>query len=53
MVAGAVISVGLMAVRLRRRDQYIPFGPMLAASGIAMLLWPDVITPWVLHFYHG
>ena len=53
MVAGAVISVGLIVVRLRRRDQYIPFGPMLAAAAIAVLLWPDVLTPWVLSFYHG
>jgi leader peptidase (prepilin peptidase)/N-methyltransferase len=53
MVSGAVISVGLIAVRLRRRDQYIPFGPMLAAAAIALLLWPDVLTPWVLHFYRG
>lgn len=53
MVSGAVISVGLILLRLRRRDQYIPFGPMLAAAAIAMLLWPDVLTPWVLHFYQG
>jgi leader peptidase (prepilin peptidase)/N-methyltransferase len=53
MVSGAVISVGLILLRLRRRDQYIPFGPMLAAAAIAMLLWPEALTPWVLHFYHG
>jgi leader peptidase (prepilin peptidase)/N-methyltransferase len=51
MVSGAVISVGLIALRLRRRDQYIPFGPMLAAAAIAMLLWPVELTRWVLHFY--
>jgi leader peptidase (prepilin peptidase)/N-methyltransferase len=53
MVSGAVISLGLITVRLRRRDQYIPFGPMLAAAAIAVLLWPDVLTAWVLHFYRG
>lgn len=53
MVSGAIISVGLIALRLRRRDQYIPFGPMLAAAAIAMLLWPEELTRWVLHFYHG
>jgi leader peptidase (prepilin peptidase)/N-methyltransferase len=51
MVSGAVISVLLIVLRIRRRDQYIPFGPMLALAAIAMLLWPDVLAPWVLHFY--
>jgi leader peptidase (prepilin peptidase)/N-methyltransferase len=53
MVSGAVISILLIALRVRRRDQYIPFGPMLAAAAMGMLLWPDVLTPWVLHFYRG
>ncbi len=53
MVSGAIISVALIALRLRRRDQYIPFGPMLAAAAILMLLWPEELTRWVLHFYRG
>lgn len=53
VVTGALVSVLLMALRLRRREQAIPFGPMLALAAIAMLLWPDVLTPWMLHFYGG
>lgn len=48
VVAGAVIGVGLMALRVRGRRDYIPFGPMLAASGIAVLLFGDSIVPWVI-----
>jgi leader peptidase (prepilin peptidase)/N-methyltransferase len=48
VVAGAVIGVGLMALRVRGRRDYIPFGPMLAASGIAVLLFGEEIVPWVI-----
>lgn len=48
VVAGAVIGVVLMTLRLRGRRDYIPFGPMLAAAGIAVLLFGDVIVPWVI-----
>ncbi|MEN6644446.1 MAG: prepilin peptidase [Armatimonadia bacterium] len=48
VIAGAVIGLAVMALRLRGRRDYIPFGPMLAMSGIAMLLWGDVIGPWVI-----
>jgi leader peptidase (prepilin peptidase)/N-methyltransferase len=48
VVAGAAIGVVLMTLRLRGRRDYIPFGPMLAAAGIAVLLYGDVIVPWVI-----
>lgn len=48
VIAGAVIGVALMALRLRGRRDYIPFGPMLAAAGIAVLLFGDTIVPWVI-----
>ncbi|NPV45971.1 MAG: prepilin peptidase [Armatimonadetes bacterium] len=48
VVAGAVVGVALMALRLRGRRDYIPFGPMLAAAGIAVLLFGDTIVPWVI-----
>jgi len=53
VVGGAAISILLMLLRLRRREGYIPFGPMLALSALAMLLWPEVLTPWVMRFYGG
>ncbi len=53
VVAGAVIGVVAMALRARGRRDYIPFGPMLAASGIAILLWGDTIAPWVIGRFTG
>ena len=53
IITGAVVSVLLMALQLKRREHAIPFGPMLALAAVVMLLWPDVIAPWVLHFYGG
>ena len=53
VVGGALLAVALLALRVRGRRQYLPFGPMLAASALALLLWPDAIVPWVLRFYGG
>lgn len=42
VVVGAVVAVALLVLRVRKRRDYIPFGPMLAAGGIALLLYPEV-----------
>ena len=41
IVAGAVIGVVLLALRVRRRMEYLPFGPFLAAAALAALLAPE------------
>jgi leader peptidase (prepilin peptidase)/N-methyltransferase len=43
IVAGAVLGVLLLVVRLRRRMEYLPFGPFLAAAALATLLVPEVL----------
>ena len=48
VVMGAIVGLVVMGLRLRGRRDYIPFGPMLAASGIAMLLFGDSIAPWII-----
>jgi len=53
VVAGAVVGVIAMALRARGRRDYIPFGPMLAASGIAVMLWGEAIGSWVLRRFSG
>lgn len=53
VVAGAVVGVIAMAVGKRGRRDYIPFGPMLSAAGIAMMLWGDLIGPWILRRFGG
>lgn len=42
VVVGAVVAIALLALGLRKRRDYIPFGPMLAAGGIAVTLYPDL-----------
>lgn len=42
VVIGAVVGLVLMALRVRGRQDYIPFGPMLAAGGVVLLLFPEV-----------
>jgi leader peptidase (prepilin peptidase)/N-methyltransferase len=49
---GAVVGVLLMALRLRSRRDYIPFGPMMAVAGIIMLFWGDGIAHVVTRLYH-
>jgi leader peptidase (prepilin peptidase)/N-methyltransferase len=44
VVSGAVVGVLLMLLRLRRRMEYLPFGPFLAASGLLVLLAPAGLT---------
>jgi leader peptidase (prepilin peptidase) / N-methyltransferase len=53
VVAGAAVGLIAMALRTRGRRDYIPFGPMLAASGIAIMLWGNTIGPWVISRFTG
>ncbi len=53
VIAGAVVGVVALALRARGRREYIPFGPMLADAGIAVLLWGEVIAPWVIGRFTG
>jgi leader peptidase (prepilin peptidase) / N-methyltransferase len=43
---GAVIGLGLMAVRLRGRKDAVPFGPFLAAGTIITVLWGEPVIRW-------
>jgi len=44
VVAGAVVGSGLILARVRKRQEYIPFGPFLALAGLAVMLFPAAIT---------
>jgi len=52
VVVGAAVAVLLLALRIRKRREYIPFGPMLALGGIVLLLFPEV-GAFVLQRYSG
>lgn len=53
VLSGAVIGVVVMLLRVRGRHDYIPFGPMLAAAGIVVLLWGDAVAPWMMRPFLG
>jgi leader peptidase (prepilin peptidase)/N-methyltransferase len=40
IAVGAVMGVALLALRLRRRMEYLPFGPFLAVAALVALLAP-------------
>ena len=45
-VIGAVVGVGLMAVRVMKRGQYMPFGPYLALGAILSLFYGPQMMAW-------
>ena len=47
-----MIGVLLIALKIRSRRDYIPFGPMMAVAGIAMLFWGDYLATLVTQIYH-
>ncbi|HUT75217.1 MAG TPA: prepilin peptidase [Armatimonadota bacterium] len=44
VVAGAAAGSALIAVRLRKRQEYIPFGPFMAVAALAVMLFPGPIN---------
>lgn len=47
-LVGAIIGIGLIALRKHHQAKPIPFGPYLAIAGWIALLWGDSITRWYL-----
>lgn len=43
---GSLVGVGLIAVGIMRREQYIPFGPFLAVGSILALLFHQPLLDW-------
>ncbi|MCW5589699.1 MAG: prepilin peptidase [Legionellales bacterium] len=48
---GAVIGLSLIALRINKAHQPIPFGPYLALAGWVALLWGPAITQFYLQLY--
>lgn len=49
-LVGAIIGIGLIALRKHHQANPIPFGPYLAIAGWIALLWGDSITRWYLNW---
>lgn len=45
-LVGSVVGIGLIALKLLRRDQYIPFGPFLALGALISLFYYREIIEW-------
>jgi len=43
VLVGAVLGAGLLALRLRRRMEYLPFGPFMAVAALIVLLYSQAV----------
>jgi leader peptidase (prepilin peptidase)/N-methyltransferase len=46
VILGGVVAVILLALKLKKRQEGIPFGPFLALAAIVTLLWGSNILSW-------
>lgn len=47
--SGAIVSLGLLALRKKHFGQTIPFGPFLVFGSLVALFWGKEIMDWYLH----
>ncbi|MFA5104020.1 MAG: prepilin peptidase [Candidatus Margulisiibacteriota bacterium] len=45
---GAIISIVLLATKMKKRGEEIPFGPYLAVSAIIVIFWGETLWRWYL-----
>jgi leader peptidase (prepilin peptidase)/N-methyltransferase len=50
-VAGSVVGLTLIGLRLLRRDEYIPFGPFLALGAVVALFFYQELLSWYLGLF--
>lgn len=53
IAVGAVIGLLLIALRVRRRMEYLPFGPFLALAAMGVLLAPEFLCSTASSWYEG
>jgi len=46
IILGGVVAVLLLALKIKKRKEAIPFGPFLSLAAIATLLWGNNIISW-------
>jgi leader peptidase (prepilin peptidase)/N-methyltransferase len=49
IVTGAVVSLFLLATRMRSLRDPIPYGPFLVIGGVVALLWGYRIIEWLIY----
>ena len=45
-IAGGIVAILLILLKIRRRKDQVPFGPFLAGSGVISLFWGQVVSNW-------
>jgi len=49
-ILGAIVGVALIALKVLRRDQYLPFGPFLAFGAIISMFFHQQLFSWYIGF---
>jgi len=52
-ILGAIVGVALMALKILRRDQYLPFGPFLAFGAVISMFFHHQLFSWYIGFMTG
>lgn len=50
-LAGSVVGLGLIGLRIMRRGEYIPFGPFLALGAVVALFFQHELLDWYLGLF--
>lgn len=48
IILGGALGLGLLALKLKKRREAIPFGPFLAVGAVVTLIWGNLIMDWYL-----
>ena len=49
---GAIISLALMALKIKGRKDFIPFGPFIVIAAMLVMLYQGQMTEWLFGFYN-
>jgi leader peptidase (prepilin peptidase) / N-methyltransferase len=52
IILGGVVAVFLVATRLKKRKDAIPFGPFLSLAAVVAILWGPPILQWYLNIFN-
>ena len=51
IILGGLVAIVLLALRIKKRKEAIPFGPFLSLASIITLIWGSGILNWYLAIY--
>jgi leader peptidase (prepilin peptidase)/N-methyltransferase len=51
VILGGLVAIILLAFRIRKRKEVIPFGPFLSLATIITLIWGTSILNWYLGIF--